>query len=65
MRTPILAILVNLPLEWNIYLLFNSDIVNFVWKSNEGKGGGVGGRQEADSNVLLIFALDAALIVGG
>ena len=29
MRTPIPAILVNLLLEWNTYLLFNSDIVVF------------------------------------
>ena len=27
----------QLPLEWNIYLVFNSDIVNFVWKADEGE----------------------------
>ena len=30
------AVLVQLPLEWNTYLLFNSDIVNFVGKIDEG-----------------------------
>ena len=30
------------------YLLFNSDIVNFVWKTDEG---------EAQSIILLIFGL--------
>ena len=34
-KTPILAILVYLPLEWNTYLPPNSDIVNFVWKTDE------------------------------
>ena len=37
---------VELPLGWNIYLFFNSDIVNFVWKTDKG---------EAESIVLLIF----------
>ena len=31
MRTPILAVKVQLQLGWNTYLFFNSDIVNFVW----------------------------------
>ena len=39
---------VQLLLWWNIYLLFNSDIVSFVWKTDEG---------EAESIVLLIFVL--------
>ena len=38
LRTPIPAVLVHLLLEWNTYLLFNSDIVNFVWKTDEGGG---------------------------
>ena len=38
-------------LEWNTYLNFNSDIVNFVWKTNEGEGRG------AESIVLSIFVL--------
>ena len=40
LKIPLLAILVYLPLEWNTYLLFNSDIVNFVWKTDEGEGRG-------------------------
>ena len=39
---------IQLPLECNSYLLFNSDIVNFVWKTDEGDAGG---------NVLLILVL--------
>ena len=35
MRTPILAVPVQLPLEWNTYLLLNFDFVNFVGKTNE------------------------------
>ena len=50
-----MAILVHLLLEWNTYLLFNSDIVNFVWKINEGMSGGR--RDGAESIVLLIFVL--------
>ena len=34
------AALVHLLLESNTYLHFNSDIVNFVWKTDEGEGGG-------------------------
>ena len=55
LRTPILAVLFHLPLDWNTYLLFNSDIVNFVWKTNErcrGEGG-----MRAESIVLIIFVL--------
>ena len=37
---------VKLPLGLNTYLLFNSDIVNFVWKADE---------EEAESIALLIF----------
>ena len=37
LRTPILAVRVQLPLEWNTYLLFNFDIVNFVQKTDEGE----------------------------
>ena len=48
--TPIPAVLVRLLLEGNTYLLFNSDIVNFVWKTV--KGGG-----ERESIVLLIFVI--------
>ena len=39
---------VQLPLEWNTYFLFNTDIVNFVLKTDEGG---------AESIVLLIFVL--------
>ena len=52
LRTLTLAVRVQLPLGWNTYLLFNTDIVNFVWKTDEGGGGG-----EAGSIVLLIFVL--------
>ena len=38
------------------YLLFNSDIVNFVWKTDEG---------EAESIVLFFVFSGGALIVGG
>ena len=48
MRIPILAIRVQLLLGWNIYLIFNTDIVNLVWKIDEG---------EAESIILLIFVL--------
>ena len=37
-------------------MLFNSDIANFAWKTDEG---------EAESIVLLIFDFGGALIVGG
>ena len=37
--TPIPAVLVRLLLEGNTYLLFNSDIVNFVWKTVKEGGG--------------------------
>ena len=46
--TPTLEARLQLPLGWDTYLLFNSDIVNFVWKTDEG---------EAESIVLLIFVL--------
>ena len=48
MRTPTLVVLIQIPLEWNTYLLFNSDIVNFLWKTDEG---------EAESIVFLIFVI--------
>ena len=31
-------VVVHLLLEWNTYLLFNSDIVNFMWKNDEEGG---------------------------
>ena len=43
-----MAVLVKLSLEWNTYLLFDSDIMNFVWKTDEG---------ETESIVSLIFVL--------
>ena len=48
LRTPKLAVGVQLLLGWNTYLLFNTDILNLVQKTNEG---GV------KSIVLLIFLL--------
>ena len=46
MRTPTLTVRVQLPSGWNTYVLFNTDIVNFVWKTDK-----------AESIVLLIFVL--------
>ena len=43
-------------LGWYTYLLSNSDIMNFVWKTDEG---------EPESIVLLIVIFDGALMVGG
>ena len=60
MRTLVLAVLIHLPLEWNTYLLFNTDIVNFVWKTDE-KGREV--VQKALFCYYLFFGV--ALIVGG
>ena len=46
LRTPILAVRVQLPLGWNTYVVFTTDILNFVCKTDE-----------AESIVLLIFVL--------
>ena len=46
--TATLVVRVQLSLEWNTYLHLNSDIVNFVWKTDE---------VEIESIVLLIFVL--------
>ena len=46
LRIPALAVQVQLPLGWNTYVLFNTDIVSFARKSDE-----------AQSIVLLIFVL--------
>ena len=45
MRTPTLPVRVQLPLGWNTYLLFNTDTVHFVWKTD----------REAEKIVLLMF----------
>ena len=50
-------VLVQLPLEWNTYLLFNSDIVNFVY------GKPMRERQKALFSYFLFF--DGSLIVCG
>ena len=47
-RALTLAIRVQLLSGWNTYLLFSLDVVNFVWKIDEG---------EVESIVLLIFVL--------
>ena len=44
LKTPTLAVWVQLSLRWNNYVLFNTDIVNFVWRIDE-----------VESIVLLIF----------
>ena len=55
--TPTLVVWVQLTLGWNTYLLFKFDVVNFVWKTDEG---------EAGSIILLIFlSFEGALIVDG
>ena len=46
LRTLTLAVRVQLPLGWNTFVLFNTDIVNFLWKTDE-----------VESIVLLIFGL--------
>ena len=56
MRTTALVVRVQLPLGWNTYLLFNIDIVNFVWKTDE---------RGAESIALLIFVLWRCLNFGG
>ena len=56
MRTPTLAVRVQLPLGWNTYLLSNTDIVNFMWKTIEG---------EVENIVLLIFVLFSSLVDEG
>ena len=48
MRTPTLAVRVQLLLRWNTYILFNSDIMNFVWKIDD---------RETESIAFLIFVL--------
>ena len=53
------AVLVHLLLEWNIPVHFNSDTVNFAWKTDEGEGRG----QTALFCYILFFGV--ALLVGG
>ena len=48
MKTPVLAVRVQLPLGWDTYLLFNSDVVKFERRAYE---------REAESIILLIFVL--------
>ena len=48
MRTPTLAVQVQLTLGWTTYLLFISDIRNFVWKTNQG---------EAESIVIFCYLM--------
>ena len=44
----LLVVRVQLSLECNTYMVYNSDIVNCVWKTDAG---------EAESIILLIFVL--------
>ena len=37
LRTPTLMVRVQLLLGWHTYLLFKSDVKNFVWKTDEGR----------------------------
>ena len=53
MRTYTVAVRVQLPSGWNTYLLFNTDMVNSVSKTDE---------RQADSIALLIFVLWRYLI---
>ena len=48
MRTPTLAVWIQLRLGWNTCLLLNSVIVNILWKTDDG---------EAENIVLLMFVL--------
>ena len=41
-------VLVQLPLGWNNYLCFNTDMVDIVWKTDE---------REAEKIALLVFVL--------
>ena len=41
-----MVVLVQYSLGWNTYLLFSFNIVNFVWKTDEGK---------AESILLILF----------
>ena len=54
MRTPTLAVRVQLPLWWNSYVLFNTDILNFAWKTSE-----------AESIVCWFLFFGGAWIFGG
>ena len=56
MRTLTLSVWFQLPLGRSTYLLFNTDIVNFVWKTDDG---------EAESIVLLFLFFGGAWIFGG
>ena len=61
-------VLVHLVLELNTYLHFNSDIVNFVWKTDEeGRGGGgrgVGGEGRKHRFVNFCYFASLYLSVG-
>ena len=46
LKTQTLGVRVQFSLGWNTCLLFNTDVVNFVWKNDEGEEGSI---------VLLIF----------
>ena len=61
LRTPILAVLVSLPLEWNTYLLYLSDIVNFVWKTDEEGRGGEGSRKHCLINFCSLAVLQSSV----
>ena len=63
LRTLTLAVRVQLPLGWNTYLLFNTDIVNFVWKTDEGGGGG-GGRKHCFVNFCSVAVLESSVDEG-
>ena len=58
---------VLLQLEWNTYLHLNSDIANFVWKTDE-VGGREGGRRHYFVNfcslALLYLSVGEGLWVG-
>ena len=63
LRTLTLAVRVQLPLGWNTYLLFNTDIVNLVWKTDEGFGGG-GGRKHCFVNFCSVAVLESLVDEG-
>ena len=66
LRTPVPPVLIHLLLQWNTYLYFNSDIVNFVWKTDY--GGGERGNKHCFVNfyslALLYLSVGEGIWVG-
>ena len=54
-----MAIRVQLPLGWNTYVFFNTDIVSFVWKTDEGEG-----RKHCFVNFYSLAVLESSVDEG-